>query len=671
MALDTTAGPVPSSADDYDDTPSGQAQKWAVEFAAARKDLEKFHERGPKIVKRFKDERPNALKGQKRWNLFTANVLTQRALVFGQTPRADVGRRFEDSKDDVARVAAWMLERLVNSDLEADDEGFQPAIHNALSDYQLPGLGQCRVAYEAEYEEGEGTPAMLDESGVELAPAVPAVETLADENACTHYVHWRDFLWSPARTWEEVRWVAYRNLMSREDLVKRFGAEGKLVPLNAKTAKAAGRESDSQRNGPWGRAEVWEVWDKSKREVCWYVEGFSRLLDTKPDTLGLDGFYPSPRPLAANLTTDSLVPTPDFAIAQDQYDEVDELTMKIDLLVKAVRAVGVYDGDSEELKRLLTEGRGNEMIPVKGWGGFAEKGGLKGAFELMPLADIVACLDKLREVRAEAVQNLYQTTGMADIMRGQAATPGRTTATEQSIKAKYGSVRMTALQNEFARFASDLAALKAEVICKHFSPETIIERSNVMQSPDADKAQAAVELLKSKWGLWRVQVKPDTVSMADMAAQRSEASEFVAGVSAFLTAAAPLAQAVPSTSTFLMELLGLVMSRFEFAAEAEGIIDRALEAAKAQQAQQAAQSPQPDPKLQAKLQEIQAKTQADMAKANQAAELEAMKMRGDVAAEDAKQQSQAIWDTRAEAARSAIKVREAHSLPQPLPRGTL
>jgi hypothetical protein len=65
---------------------------------------------------------------------------------------------------------------------------------------------------------------------------------------------------------------------------------------------------------------------------------------------------------------------------------------------------------------------------------------------------------------------LYQVTGQADIMRGQATVAGAS-ATESAAKARFGSVRMQRRQDEFARFVSEAQALKLEVICKHFLPE--------------------------------------------------------------------------------------------------------------------------------------------------------------------------------------------------------
>src|SRR5690606_28862334 len=107
--------------------------------------------------------------------------------------------------------------------------------------------------------------------------------------------------------------------------------------------------------------------------------------------------------------------------------------------------------------------------------------------------------------------------GMNDIMRGAAnADSARVSATQRKLEANYGSIRIEALQNEFARWVGDLQSIKAEIIAKHYSPESIIEQSNIMATPDAQHAMAAIELIKDPAkARWRIQVRPETLAIAD------------------------------------------------------------------------------------------------------------------------------------------------------------
>src|SRR5688572_26998569 len=247
-----------------DDTPAGQARRWLMEVTASKKWLEKWHKQGRDIDKRFRDEREGSGSDlETRWNLFTSNVQTQRAMIYGQVPKVSVARRFGDAQDDVARVAGEILERLLNSDIARDDDSYCEALGLALLDRLLPGAGNVRVRYVADFEETEATPAKLDAEGNELAPEVPAGEQKTREDVEVDYVPWDDQLWSAgARVFSEVRWWGFKAPMSRAQLVKRFGAVGKLVPLNAGLKDRDGEK----RADPWARAEVWEIWSKEDRK---------------------------------------------------------------------------------------------------------------------------------------------------------------------------------------------------------------------------------------------------------------------------------------------------------------------------------------------------------------------------------------------------------------------
>ena len=83
------------------------------------------------------------------------------------------------------------------------------------------------------------------------------------------------------------------------------------------------------------RAKVHETWDKNARKVYWWAESYNEeLLDEKDDPLGLEGFWPTPKPLFSTLTNDSLIPIPDYTEYEDQARELDDLTTRIDALVK-------------------------------------------------------------------------------------------------------------------------------------------------------------------------------------------------------------------------------------------------------------------------------------------------------------------------------------------------
>jgi hypothetical protein len=643
-------GPI-ETADQFKPTPPGQQERWTVEIAAARENLKDWHPQGDEAVKRYLGEhRP---KGKSGLNLFHADVNTMRSMLYGKIPTVDVTRRFNDPDDDIGRVAAEMEERLLNTDIDRDDDGFKAALRYALEDWTLPGLGVARVRYEVEWETQPETPAItgscdcMKMNGVEplagsppvlhssplpgcptcqgsgekeLAPAVPEQEVKADEDVETDYVYWRKFLWSPCRSWNFCRWVAFGTDMTRDELVERFGEEVAKTVQVKKAEKKDGEDLPLAVKESWSKAEVWEVWDKDTRTVYWFSEGAPQILDSKEDPLGLTEFFPCPRPLFSNETTSKLVPKPDHEIAKVQYDEIEEMDLRLAALIKMARVRGAYDKSrAPELGRILDAGEG-DMIGVERWVDLAEKGGLKSALEFIPLEAIVKAIEVLTVKRQEAIALVRQVTGMSDIMRGQAA--GRATATEQSIKAQFASTRIQTAQDELARFASDLQALRAEIIAKHFDPQTIRQRSNIDRTQDAGRAEEAIALLKDKFAEYRVMVRPESLAMQDMATLRQERAEALTALGSHFQAMMPLVQLGAGVPGGLQAVLAFVIRTGQWmvaglrgASEVEAAFDTFADAAQ-KIASQPPPPPQPDPKMETekvKAGAAQFQAQADMA----------------------------------------------------------
>jgi hypothetical protein len=623
---DTATGE--DSVKQFEKTPKGYQELWQKEMEASEKMLEKFHESGDKIYDKYLDKRGDSEgTGATRLNLFHSGIGTIKAMLYGQVPKIDFDRRYADSSDDVARVASEMYERILNADVERPDDDYTAVLKSSLLDRLVPGMGQARVRYEAEFEKNSVEAIVDPETGVELAPAYEE-DVVTSEKVCVDYVHWKDFRYSYARTWAEVRWVAFRAWMSYDELVERFGEEkAKKVPLRNQYPS----EQEKESTDAWQKGEIWEIWCRDNKTVYWYSDGMTEILETKEDPLKLRTFFPCPRPMIANPTTNLMIARADYSFTQDLYKDIDELQSRIRVLTKAVRLVGIYDKNNPELNRVLKEAADNEMIAVENWAMFAEKRGLEGAVSWFPLEEVVATLDKLRELRDEQIALLYQVTGLSDIMRGQSSGSDRVSATEQSIKAKFASVRVQALQDEFAQFGTDLIRLKGEVMAKHFQPQNIVEASNILRTPDAEMAMPALELLKNhKEFIWRVHVRPESLAMVDYQALQAERVGYLTAVSTFMQSAAPLAETLPGSLPVMLELLQWGLAGFKGSQQIEGVMDRAITAAKQPQpekpdpamvkAQADMQAKQQDAQLkqqeaQMRLQEMQAQFQADMQKA--------------------------------------------------------
>ena len=597
------------SASDFESTPAGLAQRWGTEIEAAGQELQKFHDEARRIVQRYLDKRDAYGKDESKVNLFWSTMKVLLSMLYARPPRADVSRSFQDYEDDVARVAGTMLQRILNRSFDDNVSVWDANVRQGIEDWLVVGLGQVWLRYEVETQPYV-IPAVLDPmTGMELAPEQEA-ERIVDEDAPCDYIYWEDFYWSPARTWQEVRWVGRRVYMTKDQLQERFGPEiAAVVPLGRPQSKSNVNDQVVKYD-PWSKAEVFEIWCKENRKVYWYAKGADVILDVKDDPLGLDGFFPCPRPVAANVTSSNFMPRADFVFAQDQFNELDEINTRITWLTRAAKVVGVYDKSAEGIQRVFQQGAENQLIPVDNWALFAERGGIKGQVDWVPIDQVTNAIERLRQYRQDKVMQIYEVLGISDVMRGSSR--ASETATAQQIKAQFGSTRVQLMQFYIADWISQALRIKAEIICKHWQPETIIRRSNIERTPDAALAGAAIELLKTEeMREYRIHVEADSMAAMDWAAERDAAVQFMQGLGAFISQVAPMAQSVPGAAPVLLSLLQWSVSKFRVSTQIESVLDQAITGLK----QQGIQPQQPSPMQMAEVEEKQAGAQERAAKA--------------------------------------------------------
>ena len=644
---------------DFKKTPGGWYRKWSAEMTAANKRIKRWHKQGFKIQARYQDRRSIEEKDYAqddsqyafRVNLFHSNVKTLNDMIYGNAPKVDVSRRYADPQDDQARVASSILSRMLNTDIEASGDDTTSVLGYCLEDRLLPGFGLARIRYEYE-SEVDYVPDITDPVTLEVVEEGYEQEKVTDEKAIVEYVHWDDVRWGWARTWSEVPWLAFRTWMDKDQVKARFGepASKELVFRNKTVSSVEDKRfSSDETTDAWDRAEIWEIWDKKTQSVYWWSAGYEKILDNKEDPLKLFGFWPCPEPMLANATTSLLLPQPDFSIAQDLYNQIDQLETRISIITTAVRVVGVYDSAQDGIKRMMQEGMDNELIPVENWAAFAEGGMVDGKVAWMPVKDIAEVLNHLVTQRTDAMSLLYEVTGMSEIMRG-ANGPDRETAEASSGKRQFASVRVQGLSEDFARFASDLMSLKAEIISKHFSAETIVKRSNILLSTNAEDAEAGVELVKQhEDSMWRIKIQPESMAMLDYQALKKDRLEFIKALSSFITAAMPLAELDENAMAPLLQILQWVMSGFKGSNEVEGILDKAIDGMLKAQKEGGGREDEKTPE--------ELKAEGDAAKHAQAMELEQTKHDHAMQQESAKFQND-IKELRAEMAKELKIIQE-------------
>ena len=584
---------------------TSEVQKYLDMFSQYDKDFQKWEGRVEKILKRYRDERTTTT-AQCHYNILWANVQTLKAATFSRMPRPDVSRRFKDN-DPVARVAALLLERALDFEITHTTD-FQEALTACVYDRFLGGRGTAWIRYEPVIETDDTFVSEEDAESDEVS------EYLDIEQSPVDYVHWRDFGHSYGRTWDEVGTVWRRVYMDRKMLKERFPEETfgnlwKQIPLDASPEDTRTKMMESNPK----RALVYEVWCRDEKKVYWISKSMGKILDERDDPLGLEEFFPCPKPLFATLTNESLVPVPDFTLYQDQANELDTLADRQKGLIDALKVRGFYDAANPDLNRLFTEGDNNTLIPVKNYSAFAEKGGMGGAVEFVDLSNIANALNVAYTAMAQVKQQVYDITGISDILRGSSV--ASETATAQQIKGQYATLRLKTYQDEVAMFASAILRIKAQIICQHFQPETILKIGGAELLNDADKQliPQAMELLKNNpMRTFRVEVATDSMLYADEQQEKADRVEFLTSTSAFIEKAVQASQVAPEITPLILDLLKFGVTGYRVGRTIEGEVDNVADKMKQLAAQP--QQPQPSPeqlKAQAETQKMQAEMQLE------------------------------------------------------------
>lgn len=611
---DTTNTTKVEEVKDFGDGDFAIAKRWQVELGLAKKEFKVWSDLSGKIIKRYKDERKNnselSHRKANRFNIFWSNIQTLQPALYSRTPNPQVSRRYND-KDPVARAGSQILERCLSYSLDAYD--FDEVMRAVRDDHLLVGRGVAWVRYVPHIEEVTPPPVKLsetfqvspdsevedykfvteegevfdgDDSQVvfdqELGTFVfqeESFEQVTYEEVVCDYIHWSDFFHSPARRWSEVRWVARRVFMTREELVARFGEAGRNTKLTH-TPKGMDKDEDlGVSNELFKQAVVFEIWNKDDKKIYWVSEGAMEPLDVQEDFLGLKDFFPCPKPLYATLTTDSLVPVADLIFYDGQAKELDDVTARITLLTSALRIAGVYDKAlGADIENVLTPHGENTLYPIDNWQMFAQAGGFNGSVQFFPMTEVGKLLTDLHALRAQIKTDIFEITGISDIVRGQG--DPRSTATAENLKSRFATLRLSDRQKEVERFARDLIALKGEIIAEHFSEETIglIANTEFDGSDIPGMFEQAVDLLRSdSLRTFRIDVETDSTVIANEQAEKQQTIEFLTAITSYVKEVAIVSQAAPNFVPAFGEMLMMAVRRFRAGKEVEGAIQQAVD----------------------------------------------------------------------------------------------
>jgi hypothetical protein len=495
--------------------------------------------------------------------------------------------------DTDAKSYGTMLERSIS--VQIDDNRLDAENEASAQDAFTAGRGIVRLRFDADF---------TDEVNVK------------GEAITFEAVSWRDYAEGPAMRWKDVPWVAFRSTMGDEAFEK-FADASMLKLLKA-------GEKDREDGEEPKDVEVWEFWDKEKRQVHFVRCSDQAIIKSVDDPLGLPVFFPMPQPVQPITVTGKRTPVCPFTIYKKLANELDLVTKRINKIISGMKVRGIAAGNAQSLVS-LSEADDNEIKIEANLEQLVQTGGLDKAIAWWPIEPAARVLAQLYAQRDQIKAAIYEITGISDIVRG--ASNAGETATAQQIKTQWGSLRIQKMQRLMERQVRDIFVMMAHIISTKFNPQTLMQMTGIELTPGVQA------LMRSPVdATYRVNVESDSTIKADLSRQKQDMAEFLAGTAQFFAQVGPIVLEHPEAAEPLAEIYSASARHFKLGKQAEDALDRFVATVKA-----SASQPKPNPEAEFKKAELGMKGEELKLKGQEVA-LKGQELQGRTAIEGQKMQ---------------------------------
>lgn len=601
---------------------------WNSQISAAENRHDKFFEEAKESIAVYK-ARKDLSDTQRRLNVWWYIINTLIPAYYSSTPKAEVNlrKRVGGLKYQLGSI---ILER--NTQFSMDEHfDFDMVGYNAALQFLLTGRGILWARYEAEFEmeeteialiqtpgglvDAQGNPFTGDEKTIVQSPeglliAKMEIEVKDDERAILDCVQYDDFLTSDARNESEIEWQARRAYLSKYEVEKMFGSEvADKLSFDSFPEVIKNQRLDDQ-NKYEGKAELYEIWCKETEKVYWLQrKGEMSILEEGEVPVEFEGFWPCST-INQSVDPDCVIPVSDYVHVKDQVLEVERLTTRIASTVQAIRTNALYDATMGQQVEQLLQGD-LKLVPVMNWPNYKGRGGSANGIEYFDIRPYVESLQVLQGARTAALEQLYETLKVSDLLRGTSAE--YKTATANRLENAWSSLGLIVRQNQFAKFISDGVNKLGTIIASQFEPKTLLQVADAdsliapyLQQGDPAQMMMQSEQIKQEIiaaiqdedeRVYRIVIATDSMVALDEAQDKQDGLALMESCGQFFESMKTMTEGYPPLAGFSMELMQNLIRRFKGGKELDGLFQKALMDVKMladQKAQQAAQQP-PDP----------------------------------------------------------------------------
>lgn len=525
-----------------------QSQKaWLARIEREERTHSDMRKRGREVEKIFRMDKEEKLYVPLYWSV----VGVEHVGVYSNQPVPDVRPRNEDRNLLFLAVASVIRRGLAFC---VDHKSFDNAMHRAVDDYLAMGLGTLRIKVDSIINrDTQRVPIM----GNIMTPQGPAqqqvgdreevVESVGDQTIRWEYCPWNRIGWEPCNEFKHCGWIYFRHRMTQLQIKKRFG----------RTVRASKDDKDRSDPGTWKSMtyDIYEIWDKTNRQVVFFAKNEEDLIEVIEDPLGLVDFWPIPDLMMTNVPSDQLIPQPDYDYIE-QYDiEINRLQERRKQLLEQVKAAGAYDQGIEELQGIL-ELEDGEMLAIPNMmQRMAAAGGPDGFIWMAPIQEKLEALrvitDQIREVKAQVDEIL----GISDIVRG--VTAASETATAQEIKGRWVGVRLTRKRETVTYTVKQMMRMMGQLLASHITPENLTRMTQIQITEELQSVMQDDMMMQ-----FVIDIETDSTVAKDEFREKETFQNMLNGVAQFSQAVLPMVQQNQMPATVSSAILSAALKPY-------------------------------------------------------------------------------------------------------------
>lgn len=410
------------------------------------------------------------------YNIFYSNVQLLKAYLLTNNPKPEVERRFlkKIANNKLQYNTYLELANILEGVLAyyTEQEDFITKLKSVIENDVKVGRGVLWVEYEPVISKQINPETMLPE------------EYISDRQIKLLSLGYEDYACSTSISPEHIWWKARRHLLSKEDLKEQFNYEADEQELNF----SAGKDTDRK------LAEVWEIWDKtSKKRYYILAAGVkNQFLKVSDDPYKISTFFPC-CDLTPLTNGKNIIPIPEYDLYRKKAELLNQLSEKADRLEDKINYVITTDKTNQDNVATMQNASEGDIVSLMTPNPMAT-GNNAAYLGYLPIEQALNLAEHREVKKAQLKQDIYDITGIADIMRG--ATDANETATAQKIKGVFGTLRFQDRQKQVQDFVVSIFEILAEIICENWDKETLEEITSTYLPTPEEKQDIEIRLQK-------------------------------------------------------------------------------------------------------------------------------------------------------------------------------